>query len=154
MIEEPKQPRLDGEEIIIETQSETERYDAKYLVAALLVYVARGDGTISGRETAEMIELVKTRFGLPSSASLELLTQATEDIAENPDFEGLLTDLSVLLSTEEKETAALMMLKVAAADGKRDTAELEKVQRAAELIGLPADNLHRAYDRYFEETQV
>jgi uncharacterized tellurite resistance protein B-like protein len=154
MIEEPKKPRVEGAALVIETQSDTEVYDAKYLVSGLLVFVAKGDGNISGQETAEMIELVNDHFGLPSAESLALLTNAMEDIGENPDFENLLRELSQLLSTEEKEEVALMMLKVVAADGRKDAEEMEKLRVAADLIEIPPDVLHRAYDRYFEETQV
>ena len=154
MIEEPKAPRIQGDELVIETQSASEVYDAKYLVAALLIYVAKGDGNISGEETAAMIELVNEHFGMQSAESLSLLTGAMEDITSNPDFEGLLKELGLLLNEGEKEEAALMMLKVVAADGRRDTDEMAKVRSAADLIGIPADRVHRAYDRYFEETQV
>ena len=154
MIEEPKPPRIEGDELVIETQSDTEIYDARYLVAALLVYVAKGDGTISSAETAAMIELVNEHFGLQSAESLSLLTDAMEDIAPNPDFESLLKDLGPLLTDVEKEEAVLMMLKVVAADGRRDTDEMANVRRAAELIDVPADHMHRAYDRYFEETMT
>ena len=154
MIEEPKPPRIEGDELIIETQSTTERYDVKYLVSALLVFVAKGDGSISGEETAQMLELVKDHFDLQSAESLEIITNAVEDIADNPDFEGLLKDLSPLLSAEEQEDVAVMMLKVVAADGRRDVQELEKFQKAAEIIGIQAATLHRAYDRYFAETQT
>jgi uncharacterized tellurite resistance protein B-like protein len=154
MIEEPKEPRIEGDELIIETQSSTEVYDAKYLVAALLVFVAKGDGNISGEETEQMIELINEHFAVPSSASLEALTNAMEDIAENPDFENLLKDLSKLLNVAEKEEVALMMLKVVAANGRKDAEEMDKLRRAADIIEIPPDTLHRAYDRYFEETQV
>lgn len=154
MIEEPKEPRFEGESLVIETQSTTEVYDAKYLVAALLVFVAKGDGHISGQETAQMIELVNEHFRLPSSKSLELLTNAMEDIAENPDFESLLSELSKLLSVVEKEEVALMMLKVVAANGRKDAEEMEKFRVAAEIIEIPPEILHRAYDRYFEETMA
>lgn len=152
MIEEPKPPRLEGDELIVETQSTTEVYDAKYLVAALLVFVAKGDGNISGPETAEMLRLVNDHFGLQSAESLELITNAMEDITGNPDFENLLKELSTLLNLAEKEDVALMMLKVAAADGRKDAEEMEKIRVAAEIIDMPAETLHRAYDRYFEET--
>jgi uncharacterized tellurite resistance protein B-like protein len=154
MIEEPKDPRFEGDALIIETQSTTEVYDAKYLVAALLVYVAKGDGNISGPETAQMIDLVSEHFGLQSSESLELLTNAMEDLAENPDFENLLRELSKLLNLAEKEEMALMMLKVVAANGRKDAEEMEKLRSAADIIGIPPEVLHRAYDRYFEETMV
>jgi uncharacterized tellurite resistance protein B-like protein len=154
MIEEPKPPRIEGDELVIETQSTTETYDAKYLVAALLVFVAKGDGNISGPETAEMLQLVNEHFGLQSSESLELITNAMEDIADNPDFESLLRELSKLLNVNEKEEVALMMLKVAAADGRKDAEEMEKLRLAADLIEIPAETLHRAYDRYFAETMI
>ena len=112
MTEKLKGPRFKGDSLVIETQNATEVYDAKYLVAALLVFVAKGDGNISDRETAEMIELVNDHFGLPSAESLSLLTNVLEDIAENPDFENLLKDLSGLLNEQEKEEVVLMMLKV------------------------------------------
>ncbi len=153
-IEEPKAPRIEDDALIIETQSTTEVYDTKYLVSALLVFVAKGDGEISSEETAEMLRLVSDHFGLQSSQSLELLTHAMTDIAENPDFENLLKELAVLLNEIEKDDVCLMMLKVVAADGRREVDELEKFQRAATIIGISAETLHRAYDRYFEETMT
>ena len=154
MIEEPKEPRFEGDQMIVETQSTTEVYDARYLVAALLVYVAKGDGNISDRESAEMVELINNHFGISSAESLSLLTNAIEDAADNPDFEGLLRDISKLLSVAEKEEIALMMLKVVAADGRKDAEEMEKLRFAAEFIDIPPDTLPRAYARYFAETPV
>jgi uncharacterized tellurite resistance protein B-like protein len=154
MIDKPKEPRFEGDQMIIETQSATEVYDARYLFAALLVLVAKGDGTISDRESAEMVELLNDYFGISSAESLSLLTNAMEDAAENPDFEGLLRDISTLLSEAQKEEAAVMMLKVVAVDGRKDAEEMEKLRRAADVIEIPPDTLHRAYDRYFEETRA
>lgn len=140
--------------MVIETQDSTEVYDSKYLVAALLVFVAKGDGNISGPESGEMVELLSAYFDIRRSRSLELLTNAMEDIAENPDFENFLKDLSGLLNIAEKEEVALMMLKVVAADGRKDAEEMDKLRAAADIIQIPPETLHRAYDRYFEETQV
>lgn len=154
MIEEPKPPHFEENEMIIETQNATEVYDAKYLVAVLLVFVAKGDGNISESETEQMLGLLGDHFDLPSARALELLTRAMTDIAENPDLENLLKDLSVILSLVEKEDIALMMLKVAAADGRKDAEEMDKLSIAAQIIDIPADVMHCAYDRYFEETQV
>lgn len=137
-----------------ETGSGPDRYDEKYLVAALLIYVAKGNDEISGRESDEMLRLLNDHFGLPSAQSLELLTRAVADIAEDSDFESRLQESSVLLSPQEKEEAAVMMLKIVAADGRRDVEEMDKFQQAAALIGLSSEALHRAYDRYFAETQA
>ena len=40
--------------------------DTKYLVAALLVFVAKGDGRISDEESAEMMGLISDHFGIGS----------------------------------------------------------------------------------------
>jgi uncharacterized tellurite resistance protein B-like protein len=143
MIEESKPPRFEDDEMIIETQNATEVYDAKYLTAVLLVFVAKGDGNISAGETKQMLDLIGDYFDLPSASSLELLTRAIADIK----------DLSVILSLAEKEEIALMMLKVVAADGRKDAEEMDKLSTAAQIIDIPADVMHRAYDRYFEETR-
>ncbi len=152
MIEELKPPRIDGEELIIETQSRTEVYDSKYLLAALLVYVAKGDRTISINETERMLELIQKHFKMPAAESMELLRRVIDDIAENPDMNSLLQDLSQLLNDDEKEDIAVMLLKVAAVDGRQDAEAMDELNLATELINIPPDIMHEAYDRYFEET--
>ncbi len=152
MIEEPKPPRIEGDELIIDTQSGTEVYDSKYLLAGLLIFVARGDKTISINETQQMMALIEEQFDIPGAESLALLQRAIEDISENPDMNNLLSELSAVLSPDEKEDIAVMLLKVAAADGRKDAEEMEKLQVAAEIMSIPAELMHNAYDRYFEET--
>jgi hypothetical protein len=43
MIEDSKPPRIEDDEMIIETQNVTEVYDAKYLVAVVQVFFYKGD---------------------------------------------------------------------------------------------------------------
>ncbi len=152
MIEEPQPPRIEDDESVIETQSSTETYDSKYLLAALLIIVAKGDGNISEMESQQMLALIEEYFQMPSAESLALLTRAMTDIAENPDMNSMLGDLSSILSADEKEDIALMLLKIVAVDGRKDADELEKLSVATGIINIPADVMHRAYDRYFAET--
>jgi len=152
MIEEIKPPRIEGDELIIETQSRIEVYDSKYLVAVLLLFVARGDKTITENETQQMLLLIEDEFQIPGADSLALLQRAIDDLAENPDMNNLLSELSSVLSLDEKEDIAVMLLKVAAADGRKDAEEMEKLQVAAEIMSIPPEVMHNAYDRYFEET--
>ena len=124
MIEEIKPPRIEGDELIIETQSRIEVYDSKYLLAGLLVFVARGDKTITANETQQMLALIEDEYKIPGAESLALLQRAIDDLAENPDMNSLLSDLSSVLSSDEKEDIAVMLLKVAAADGRKDAEEM------------------------------
>jgi hypothetical protein len=43
-------------------------------------------------------------------------------------------------------------LKVIAADGRREFAEMENFNRAVEAVGVSPEIVHRAFDRYFAET--
>ena len=106
MIEEPKPPRIEGDELIIDTLSGTEVYDSKYLLAELLIFVARGDKTISINETQQMMALIEEQFDIPGAESLALLQRAIEDISENPDMNNLLSEISSILSLDEKEDIA------------------------------------------------
>jgi hypothetical protein len=48
--------RLEGTTLVIVTPDGEVRYDSKFLVAALLIYIARGSGQIEPEESAKMIE--------------------------------------------------------------------------------------------------
>ena len=128
--------------------------ETRKLAAALLVYVAKGDGSIADEESAAMMQLLSDYFAMSSAESLSVLRDAMGELAASDDAASVLNKLSEGVSTQEKEEIALMMLKTVAADGRRDPGEMEKIRQAAEIIEIPPDSLHRAYDRYFEETQV
>lgn len=154
MIDELIEPRLVGSTLVIETSGETETYDSRFLIAVLLVCVAKGNGSISDQETQKMLELVGDHFNLESAESLALIMRAMGDLAENPDINSLLKSLSAALDDAEKEDVAIMLLKVVAADGKADADEMEMVRSAADIIDISADVMHNAFDRYFAETWV
>ncbi len=151
MIEDPVEPRFEGSTLVIETTSGPETYDSQFLVAALLVFVAKGNGNISEDEVKKMLQLVSEHFHLESGESLALLNRAMGDLADNPDLVGLLKELSKVLSPTEKEDIAVMLLKVIAADGIRNVDEMEMMNVAAEIIDISAETRHSAFDRYFAE---
>ncbi len=144
--------RLEGNRLIIETTAGDQVYDSKFLVAALLVFVARGSGRIEPEESAKMLELIEEHFHMHSAESLELLTFAISELADKPTLVNILQDLGSTLSDGDKEDIALMGLKVVAADGRRDVAELEQFSVAMQSIGASPEIVHRAFDRYFAET--
>jgi uncharacterized tellurite resistance protein B-like protein len=144
--------RLEGTTLVVVIPDGEVRYDSKFLVAALLVFIARGSGQIEPEESAKMIDLIQDHFSLDGPESLELITYAMTELAEKPTLGRLLADVGPTLSNGDKEDIALMGLKVVAADGRRDFAELEQYKRAMEGLGISPEIVHRAFDRYFEET--
>lgn len=143
---------LRGTELVLETEQGTKVYDSKFLVAALLIFVARGSGKIEPEESAKMIDLIEDYFQLQGAESLELLTRAMSDMAENPALADELTKLAPTLTDQDREDIAVMALKVIAAGGRRDVGEMEKFNEAVKSIGISPESVHRAFDRYFSET--
>jgi len=144
--------RLEGTKLIIETADGVEEYDSQFLVAALLVYIARGSGRIEPEESTQMIGLIEDYFQLQGAESLELITRAMTEMIEKPQLASVLTDLAPTLTDLDKEHIALMALKVIAADGHRQFAEMEQFNRAMEAIDISPEIVHRAFDQYFAET--
>ena len=144
--------RLEGSKLVVDTKFGSKAYDSKFLVAALLIYIARGNGGIGPEESAKMIELIEHYFHLQPAESLELLTRAMSDLADDPELGEELTKLAPTLSDEDRENIALMALKVIAADGRRDVDEMERFNQAVNRMGISPDIVHRAFDRYFSET--
>ena len=144
--------RLEGTKLIIEVAGGVEEYDSQFLVAALLIYIARGSGQIEPEESAQIIALIEEHFKLQGSESLELITRAMTEMIEKPELVELLTGLAPTLTDLDKEDIALMALKVIAADGHRHFAEMEQFNRAMEAIDISPEIVHKAFDQYFAET--
>ena len=143
---------LKGDELVVETRFGTKVYDSRFLVAALLIEIARGSGRIEPEESSKMIDLIEEYFRIQGAESLELLSRAMSELAETPELSDHLAELGKTLSDAEKEDIALMALKVIAADGRREVAEMEQFNRAVEAVGISPDVVHKAFDRYFAET--
>ena len=144
--------KLEGTTLVVETRDGSETYDSQFLVAALLIFIARGSGAIEPEETAIMLDLIEGHFQLEGAESLALLTRAMSELAEKPELGQLLAEVGQSLSDEDKEDIAVMALKVIAADGRREVAEMEKFNRAIEAVNISPEIVHRAFDRYFAET--
>lgn len=144
--------KLEGTKLVIETTEGVETYDSQFLVAAFLIYIARGNGKIEPEESAEIIGLIEDHFHLEGPQSLELITRAMSEMIEKPTLVMLLKDLVPTLSDQEQEDIALMGLKVIASDGERDVTEMEKFSDAMQAMEISPEIVHRAFDRYFDQT--
>ena len=145
---------LSGNVLVVETRDGPVTYDSKFLVAALLIFIARGSGSIEQEESGRMIDLLKQYFDIPAAEALELLTRAITDLDENPKLGPALARLGRTLPEMQKEDLAVMALKVIAADGRREVAEMEQFNAAAEAVGMSAETVHEAFNRYFSETMT
>ena len=143
---------LDGNELVVETSDGPLTYDAKFLVAALLIFVAKGSGRIEPEESAKAIELLEEYFQLGGPEALELLTTAMSEMEDRPTLGAALAELGETLPDQQKEDIALMALKVIAADGRREVSEMEQFNAAVEAAHISPEIVHRAFDRYFSET--
>lgn len=146
--------RVEGGKLIVETADGVEEYDSQFLVAIILLYIARGSGQIEAEESAKIIDLIVEKFQMKSSDALELITRAMAVRAQKPELRPLLVDLARALPDSEKEDIALMALKVVAADGHRHFEEMEQFGRAVETVGISAEIVHLAFDRFFSETMT
>ncbi|MGB5255949.1 MAG: TerB family tellurite resistance protein [Woeseiaceae bacterium] len=144
--------RIVGSTLIVETGDGEERYDENFLVAAILIYVARGSGRIEQEESSLIIDLIEEHFNLQGAESLELISRALEETTDKPELADLLVGLAPTLTDAEKEDIAFMGLRVVAADGRRQVSELEQFSKAMGAMGISPDIVHRAFDRYFDQT--
>jgi uncharacterized tellurite resistance protein B-like protein len=128
---------------------QSERYDSRFLLSALLVFVAKGDGGISNIESQKLLELLSSRFGIRNSEALDHLSKATMALTDDSDVTATLRKFSQRMSIEEKRDAFTMMLEIAAADGKQEAAEIDAIDEAAKIMDIPQDAIHDAYQAYF-----
>ena len=143
--------RFDGTQLVVETHDNAKVYEIEYLVAVLLVTIARSDGEISQAETDTMLQLVGDYFHMRSAASLALLARAVTELSKNPDLTELLQGWSIALKPAAKEDIAVMMLKIVAVDGQRDAREMDMFHKAADIIDISNESLHKAFNRFFDD---
>ncbi len=144
--------RLEGTKLVVESADGIEEYDAQFLVAASLVFIARSSGEIEPEESAKMIELIEEHFQLPGAEALALITRAMNEMLEKPQLAEELLKLASTFSDLEKEAIATMALKVIAADGRREFSEMEQFKLAMEALNISPEIVHKAFDQFFAET--
>ncbi len=147
MAENQTTTRFEGNKLVVETGTETEEFEAEFLVAVLLFSIASSDGEISPIEIEKMLQLVADHFELGNSESIEILSSAVESLADNPDLTVILKDLASNLTSSQKEDVAVMMYEVVAADSREDEKELDALAAAAQKIGISPDLLETARQR-------
>jgi uncharacterized tellurite resistance protein B-like protein len=144
--------RIEGAKLVVETADGVEEYDSKFLVAALLVYIARSSGHIDSQESDKMIELIGEHFQIPGAEALEIITHAMHEMDDKPQLIEAVLELESTFSDPEKEAMAVMALKVIAADGRREFAEMEQFKQAMEALQISPEIVNKAFNQFFTET--
>lgn len=141
-----------GERLVVATANGPVECEAGFLVAALLIFIARGSGRIEAQEAGTMLVLLQTYCGVSGAEALALLTSAIDKLADEPTLGAGLVEVARSLGDGDKEDLAYMALRVIAADGRREAAEMAQFNVAVESIGIAPQVVHRAFDRFFAET--
>lgn len=136
--------------VVTEAPRET-FFDPRFLVAALLEHVARGDGVVCEAEIRKMIDLVARHFQLDVSRAEQKFSQALSLYAGNLDLAAVGNVLEVVLKPDEREDVIVMLLQVIAADGRQGSDELAALDEVVDCLGISAEERHAGFSRYFDE---
>lgn len=121
------------------------------LIASLMALVAKSDGGVSPDEMTRMVELLRDRFRLQPGEALNLVTRATDEVADAINLDELLRSVNDDLALQHKEELLLMLLHVIAADDQKDVAEMKFLAAVVEGLKIPEKIMANVYARYFDE---
>lgn len=110
--------------------------EAKLALAALLVRIARSDGTYAPIETARIELVLARRYVLSPAAAAELRRKAEALEAEAPDTVRFTRALKDAVAHDDRMSLMEAMWDVALADGTRDEEEEQLMRLVASLLGI------------------
>ena len=134
--------QFDGSKFITNTNSGNVSLDVTFLIASLLVYAAKGDGSISQPETDKMIETLCTRLGVGNAEAMDQLSTAVMHLADEGNLTLKLQQLTTGLSQDERESMLAMILEIVMVDGELDLGEYQVVVHTGQILGLSQDKVH------------
>jgi uncharacterized tellurite resistance protein B-like protein len=142
---------LEGERLVVKSAPRNSFFDPRFLIAALLEHVARGDGVICDSEARAMIDLVADHFELDKSRAEQKFTHALALYSKNLDLATVGSLLRQILSPSEREEIVVMLLEVIAADGRQGSDELAALDEVADALAINPEERHAGFARYFEQ---
>jgi uncharacterized tellurite resistance protein B-like protein len=140
----PEPPEFEGALLVTRSGTDRDCVDATALISTLLVYTAKGDGSISHGETGEMLRHLSSHLGKENAEALEHLAAAVMSLANDQDIALRLRQIGDGLSGEEKEKVFSMVLDIALADGKVHTGEERAINFAGQVLGLTQNRIFSA----------
>ena len=119
--------------------SQFEDNDYRLAAAALLVHAAAIDGEMSAAERDKLHAVIKQHFALDDATTDELITKATAVEHEAVDLYHFTHLLNRALDDDGRAKIVEMMWEIVYADGQRDELEDNLIWRAADLLGVSAN---------------
>ena len=113
--------------------------DYRLAAAAMLVHAAAIDGEMSQSERDKLHAVIKQRFALDDVTTDELITKATAAEHEAVDLYHFTHQLNRALDDDGRAKIVEMMWEIVYADGQRDELEDNLIWRAADLLGVSAN---------------
>ena len=110
--------------------------DARLALTALLVRVARTDGSYSASEQALIDRIVAARFGLSGAELSDLRTSAETLESEAPDTVRFTRAIKDAVAYEDRIGVIEALWQVVLDDGKRDVHEDALMRTVAPLLGV------------------
>ena len=146
---------LEGDKLVVSVAPRGSFFDPRFLIAALLDHVARGDGSVCDAEAKAkakaMISLVANHFGLDTSVARHKFNHALALYSSSLDLAAVGALLSEILTAAEREEVLVMLLQVIAADGRQGGDELEALDQVAAALSVTSEEKHAAFSRYFDK---
>ena len=113
--------------------------DYRLAAAAMLVHTAAIDGEMSQSERDKLHAVIKQHFALDDATTDELITKATAVEHEAVDLYHFTHQLNRALDDDGRAKIVEMMWEIVYADGQRDELEDNLIWRAADLLGVSAN---------------
>lgn len=110
--------------------------DARLALTAMLVRVARSDGSYDASEVDRIERIVATRYGLNSADAIELRMSAETLEAEAPDTVRFTRAIKDAVSYEDRQGVVAALWEVVLADGVREHHEDALLRLVANLLGV------------------
>jgi len=114
------------------------------LVAALLIYVSKGDGDMSTQEIDEMLLLMTSHLSISNAEALQSLRQAIMMLSDDQQAAVKLHSIGQELSPDQRRHLLQLMFTIAGVDGAHHAGELGSISMAASVLGLSQSEVKRA----------
>ncbi len=110
--------------------------DARLALAALLVRIARSDGSYEAAEVRRIDRVLSSRYGIDAAAAADLRERAEAMEAEAPDTVRFTRAIKDAVPYEDRESVIEGLWDVVLADGVRDADEDALLRLVANLLGV------------------